>query len=70
MKLYGCSGLNSIYVKRTTPALLENVLIDPFDAYYHNYNIATLYVSKGSLEAYRNAYGWKEFKNIQEWDAK
>ena len=25
------------------------------------YNNATLYVPKGSLEAYRNAVGWKEF---------
>ena len=82
---YGCTGLTSItipesvtyivynafdydlkdmYVKRSTPAIIST-----------HYNISlpfknvTLYVPKGSLSAYKSANGWKEIKNIQEWDA-
>ena len=61
---YGCDSLTSIYVKWSTPI--------EFDSYF-DYDVrenATLYVPKGSLEAYKAAYGWEDFKNIQEWDAK
>ena len=56
-----CSGLTYIYMKASTPAKIEERL---------GCENATLYVPKGSLEAYKAADGWKKFKNIQEWDAK
>ena len=58
---YGCDGLTHIYVKASTPAKIERSL---------GCENATIYVPKGSLEAYKAADGWKEFENIQEWDAK
>ena len=45
----------------TTP---PSVGTDNFTDYHHK-NI-TIYIPKGSLEAYQSAYVWKEFKNIQE----
>ena len=56
-----CDGLTNIYVRASTPAKTEGSL---------GCEDATLYVPKGSLEAYKAADGWKEFENIQEWDAK
>ena len=56
-----CFSLTNIYVKASTPAKIEWRL---------GCENATLYVPKGSLEAYKAADGWKEFENIQEWDAK
>ena len=56
-----CDGLTNIYVKASTPAKTEGRL---------GCEEATLYVPKGSLEAYKAADYWKEFENIQEWDAK
>ena len=56
-----CSRLTNIYVKASTPAKIE---------WGVGCEDATLYVPKGSLEAYKAADGWKEFENIQEWDAK
>ena len=60
---YGCESLTSIYVKASTPAKIEE--------YYGKCSLgcenATLYVPKGSLEAYKSAIGWNEFKDIQEY---
>ena len=53
--------VKNLWVKASTPAKIEGSL---------GCENATLYVPKGSLEAYKAAYYWKEFKNIQEWNAK
>ncbi len=58
-----CSNLTSIYCKNATPCLLED---DVFD--YTHYQEATLFVPEGSLDAYKNAEGWKNFFNVKEED--
>jgi hypothetical protein len=58
---YTCVGLKSIYLMGTTP---PSVGTDNFTDYH--YKNITIYIPKGSLEAYQSAYVWKEFKNIQE----
>ncbi len=55
----GCSGLTSIYSKWNTPPFIPD-----FD--YNTYQTATLYVPKGSIDAYKNANGWRRFANIVE----
>ena len=47
----------------------EPVLIDYYYTYIFSediYSSATLYVPKGSREAYMNTSPWKQFKNIVE----
>ncbi len=60
---YGCTSLTSIYLFSETPATIY--VLDRDNNIYEN---ATLYVPQGSLEAYKAADGWKEFKNIVEFD--
>jgi hypothetical protein len=62
----GCSGLKSIHCKCSVPPAID----------FYDYNsdrdedninsTATLYVPKGSLEAYETSDDWKEFENIVE----
>ena len=56
----GCIRLEEITVKS----------VQPPDVYAFGFNEVALnipvYVPKGSLEAYKNASGWKEFTNLQE----
>ena len=59
----GCTSLTSIYLFSATPATMY--VLDYDNNIYEN---ATLYVPQGSLEAYKAADGWKEFKNIVEFD--
>lgn len=56
---YNCSGLTSVTVINPTPV---NITQDAFT----NRTNATLYVPKGSVEAYQAADYWKEFKEIKE----
>ena len=57
----GCSALKNIIVSNPTPVALAET---NFDA--TTYINATLKVPVGSLEAYKNADGWKNFFNIIE----
>ena len=57
-----CNDLTSITVLTSTPPSINNV----FD--YDVYNNAILYVPAGSLDAFKEAEGWKNFKNIKELD--
>lgn len=63
-------SLEKIYVKAQTPP--ECILKGGGTGFFYaftgaNYN-ATLYVPRGTLEAYRNAPGWNYFTNIEEFD--
>ena len=67
---YGCKALRLIVCKAQVPPLLAD---DAFAANkrMHDYTLplherAVLLVPKGTLDAYRNAPGWKEFKHIKE----
>lgn len=55
-----CVGLVEIINEATTPQTVNR------DAFYQVPTTATLYVPIGSIEAYKNADGWKNFKNILE----
>lgn len=57
---FGSSNIESIYVKSKTPAELWLSFND------YTLQNATLYVPKGSLDTYKNAYEWQEFENIKE----
>lgn len=58
-----CSSLNGIYCLSTTPPTVENTLI-----YTKDFSGITLYVPAGTVAAYKNAYGWKDFPRIEEID--
>lgn len=58
-----CRNLRSIYCKNPYPCSCH---FGAFDS--DTYNNATLYVPKGSLKKYQEAWeGWREFKNIVEY---
>ena len=58
------TDLKTIYLLNPTPPEI-NRRYDFADDICEN---VTLYVPEGSLEAYKNAYGWANFVNIQEFD--
>ena len=57
----GCTGLTSMTVEATNPPLCFN---DYDGLAMPNYDIP-LYVPAGSVNAYKKAYEWKKFTNIQ-----
>ena len=61
----GCSKLRSIYVYATTPPDIDYSTF-PSSIYTNPYTHVK--VPKGSLAAYKTAYGWKNFSNIEESD--
>ncbi len=65
-----CDNIKAVYNYNPIPTPLESISYagdSPFDRSTHEK--ATLFVPRGSLEAYKNASGWKRFFNIQEFDA-
>lgn len=65
---YNCKSLRLIECKALVPPVLGE---DVFTVHIHDNTLplqerTVVVVPKGSLEAYRNAPGWKEFKHIRE----
>ena len=63
-------SIEKIYVKAQTPP--ECIIDDNSTGFYHAFDgankNATLYVPRGTLEAYRDAPGWNYFSKIEEFD--
>ena len=57
----GCSGLTSVYCDAATPAQINY-------STFSTYDTTTLYVPKGSLQAYRNDEKWGQFETIMEFE--
>ena len=55
---YGCSSLTSVTALNPTPVAITQQV-------FSNRGNTTLYVPKGSIEAYQTADYWKEFKEIK-----
>ena len=62
--LNGCSGIRTIKITKSTPPKVGTGNFT--SSHYQN---ATLYVPQGSLTAYQSADVWKDFWDIQEFDA-
>ena len=59
---FACPNLTNIYCHGATPAnIADETVFSAIDK-----NQCTLYVPEGSVEAYRTAKYWKDFKNIKE----
>lgn len=61
---FNCTALSSIYSLNTTPPN-----IDPDSFTRNQYLTTTVYVPEEALKAYQNAEGWKNFWNLQGFDA-
>ena len=59
-----CGGLTSIHCQMKEPLLVDKFYYTLFDI--DVYASATLYVPKGSREAYMRTNPWDKFKNIVE----
>ena len=58
---YNCSYLTSVYSFNVVPPL-----VDIFFTFYGvNHNLCTLFVPQVSIEAYKAAFGWRDFVNIE-----
>ncbi|GHT21633.1 hypothetical protein AGMMS4957_10660 [Bacteroidia bacterium] len=63
MAFYGCIGLKEIHSENPTPP----TVVDPTNTFANvDRTTCKLYVPKGSLAAYKAAYGWMDFFNIIE----
>ncbi len=62
LAFHGCDALTTLYCVSSEPCRIERYSFDK-----HHYKDVTVYVPQGSLEAYRQAGGWKKFENIEEY---
>jgi len=58
-------SLKSITISNPTPPPLVKDKSGEINTFYGIRDTCILYVPKGSVDAYRKAEGWKEFKNIK-----
>lgn len=78
---YGCTGLTSVTIPNSVTEIyafhactslkaiyMQCELPIPASFYSEILNEATLYIPIGTLDAYKNSFPWKNFKNIQEMD--
>ena len=54
---FGCSSLKEVHCKPTTPPTGYN------DMFYRNASDRKIYVPRASVEAYKNAAGWSDYKS-------
>lgn len=55
-----CRSLMAIHIKLPDPPANESLFSD------ETYELATLYVPRGSISAYQNTYGWEQFNSYIE----
>ena len=59
----GCSNLTSVYCKAVTPPAVELLYDNHWDAFYNNASDRKIYVPMQSVEAYKSAWGWSDYKS-------
>lgn len=67
-----CKALRAIVCRSTVPPVLGENVFEIHSAYGYDLSLqerVVIVVPKGSLDAYRSAPGWKEFKHIKETDS-
>lgn len=76
MSFAGCESLQNIYLASSVPPIIYDKGNDPYNGGLSHqtfastiYSTCTLNVPKGSLTAYKAAYGWSNFTNIVELDS-
>ena len=57
---YGCTSLKSVYCKATTPPTEGSYIFSYFNNGYKPIG-CKIYVPRNSVEAYKSAYGWKDY---------
>ena len=60
MAFYECNAIENVTSKAMTPPVLERYCFEN-----STYTSATLFVPEASVEAYRNAYLWKDFYDVR-----
>ena len=60
---YDCTGLTELVSLASIPPICDAGVFENVDK-----SLCTLKVPKGSKDAYSQAYGWKDFVNIEEVD--
>ena len=60
----GCNNLCMVYCKATTPPTAIKFDDSSWDAFRNNADNRVIFVPRGSVSAYKNAEGWKEYADI------
>lgn len=64
---FASSSLQEIHCKKETPINISDGMNNKYNVFYNvDKQTCKLYVPVGSLSSYKNAEGWKDFKNIEE----